>query len=195
MTDTTPCPNCQKVHYRITGYDRKCVECGHKWSVTPPALEVEIEVSIKAEVKIDVVTYFNGLPASAQESYKTIEFDDPEIANLDYSEEWERPMAFLFPQDVGGPISVLPSYGTGIMREWVEEDDSSISVRARSGEHEYGRASEWTEADFETLRAGVPWLDAWHHEQGNHGAVDPADLARTPGPLDDPLLTEDLTSP
>ena len=164
-----------------------CSRCGHTWTVDPPALELRVKVEVEAEAKLDVIGYFNGLHPSAQEEYQ--EFD---LERVGYGEEWERPVAFLWTDDVD-LCSILPTHvitppgQPQIARELIDVTDQQVRLDSRGGRSVWGQDAEWTEADFATLRKAVPWLDAWHASQGGYDAEDSEDLARRPGPNDVPL--------
>lgn len=178
-----------------TVYVFTCLMCGHQWREDGPVLDVSIEFTTRTEVKIDLIGYFNGLTAAAIDDYK---FSD--IERWGYSEEWERPFAFLamladnMGQDQHGATfaySKMPEAGKRrIVQERTEEDDAvEVEVRVREGKRAYNR--DWTYEDFETLRRGVEWLDLFHRGIEDDETTDEErleELARIPGPNDNPLF-------
>jgi len=191
---------CDHAHYRQTrdlpdrvthkeaDYVMTCTKCGHVWTAPAPILQVEIAFEVLARASVDLVTYFRDLREQGRKEYAEFTRSDEDE---DGYEDWERPMSFLTragDEEFDGislvPHRVFSQQGMPQpIRENVEVDRQEFRVRTRDGKSAY--SSDWSEEDFDALRAHVPWLDKFH--QTLNDEVDEEDLARTPGPNDTPL--------
>ena len=187
--------NCEHTSYRMqrgwpdrdTGkvgdYEFSCSDCGHTWTFPAPKLEVEVSVEVRAEARVDIIRYFTMLGEHGRKAYVSDELDNDEY------ESWERPLLFLTSGIDADCLTVVPHrpfagrHEPQPVREQVDVDDQRTAVTVREGRVAYRR--DWSEEDFETLRAAVPWLD-WAHAKLDEER-DEEDLAREPGPLDTPL--------
>lgn len=194
MTETDV-QNCEHTSYRMnrgwpdreTGkvgdYEFACSDCPHTWTRPAPRLEVEVRVEVRAEARVDIITYFTMLSEAGRKAYTK------DLPSEEEYEPWERPMLFLT-SDLDVEMITLIPYRPFTdrgepqpVRESVDTDDVRTMITTREGRtaHNY----DWTEEDFNTLRAAVPWLDKVHVKLNEE--LSEEDLARTPGPLDTPL--------
>lgn len=153
----------------------------------PPQFVVSVEATLSASAEIDLVTWFASRSGHDQVDYAALA-----VRDHGYTDEFERPLAYLMAcaaEDfhISGPL-----YGRGVLREDGDVDEIDARLARRSGVRVGGEHARWTRADYDALCDAVPWL-AEHRAQ-----VDPTyvsdltwpHLSRTPGPLDTPLIGE-----
>lgn len=153
-------------------------QTGKQPSPTSPRLIVEIKATVTARQQFDLVEFYASLNDRAQEQYKRLN-----IGSLGFEHEWERPIAFLWPDDTDMvPVTLAIGADAPV---WGDVD-AEIRTRARSGKLAYGHSeTDWVEDDFIALAAEVPWLRFFHtiRETGSC-----EDEARLPGPNDVPMF-------
>lgn len=141
-----------------------------------PAMVVEVTMTVKVAQTIDMVKTFTDLNEADQQRYVTMG-----IAELGFEFEYERPMAFLWPdEDDLIPFTMCP--GDGFPNGDISDSDMRLNTRA--GERVWGKDARWTEADFDTLVAAVPWMNAHYTRLRALAAMSDDDVARLPGPDD-----------
>lgn len=145
-----------------------------------PTLTVEVTATVKSRQKVDVVALFANLSERDQQRYRTMD-----IAELGMEHEWERPLAYLWPDDDVLPMNMIPGHGGRGL--WSDIDESDIRVTARGEVTVFGRENRWTEDDFNLLKEEVGWLRTFHAVKDNPDAT-PEDLSRIPGPADVPIF-------
>lgn len=143
------------------------------------SLIVEVSATVKVRQSINMVDLFAQMNERDRERYRT--FDPAEVGA---EASWERPTAFLWPEDDDLIPFQMVSGAPGAVRGDI--DDARIQLSKRGDEPVYGRDSDWSETDFETLIAKVPWLRTFHASLDQ--PVSAYDLARIPGPDDLPLF-------
>lgn len=147
--------------------------------MTATGLTVEVSATVRVRQKVDVVALFTGMAEHDRKRYRTLD-----LAELGMSREWERPAAFLWPEeDDLVPLSLVSGAQTPV---WGDIDMTEVRLQQRGGNSVHGREAEWTEGDFETLTAQVPWLRDFHASLTKR--LTPEELARIPGPDDVPLF-------
>lgn len=143
------------------------------------SLTLEVVATIKARQRVDIVGLFSAMDLRQQQRYRSIN-----VSDLGFEHEWERPLAFLWPEE----RDLVPDMMVTGSHSPVEGDieDARMSLIKRGPEYVTGKAREWTEADFETLTAQVPWVRHFHDKLGTPDSQH--DLDRLPGPNDVPLF-------
>lgn len=140
-------------------------------------LRVEVTASFGVEETLDPMALFNAMTEREQERYFALD-----LAEVGMSVEWERPLAYLWPDDDDlVPYTMVPgqvSHPVGTV------DDAEVCVRKRFDTYSVGATRHWTREDYDTLVANVAWLRT--HEQ--HASMSEEDRARLPGPDDVPLF-------
>lgn len=146
---------------------------------TTAPLTVEVTVSVGVEETVDLVALFRRMDVRAQKRYFAL---DP--AEYSIGAEWERPVAYLWPdEDDLLPLSLVPgnrSHPRG------DINDSDVRVQHRDGERVYGRDARWTEQDYLRLASLVPWLAATTDNDTPANATTQSDAA----PVDQALTVE-----
>lgn len=144
---------------------------------TANVLVVEVSAEIGVEETIPLADLFNAMSAQDRR-----QFFDLNLSEAGMDSEWERPLAYLWPDaDDLIPYTMVPgtvSHPRGV----VEEAD--VRVSKRNGVRAVGHARGWTEDDYQVLAGHVAWLKrhAFEQEMNEH------ERARMPGPLDVPLF-------
>lgn len=134
---------------------------------------------------VDMVVHFAGVPEKERAAYWDLNLD-----MLGFEDEYERPIAWLvdaLTEDGRGMGSAMvrgasPDFNDGDIDDW------DVCVKARrydvSTDEQlatYTRPWHWSQADFDTLTAAVPWLKPDDPDE-------PRDTSRMPGPNDRPLF-------
>lgn len=124
-----------------------------------PTLKAEFSIEQRTTVRVDLVTYFNGLTALERVQYWDID--------LQGCEEWERPRCYIHEHLIEATegINIPQVAGMTDSGDDIEVDD-------------YGRAKR---DEYDALLAQVPWLDPDNKPTEE-------DVSRLPGPLDKPLF-------
>lgn len=139
------------------------------------ALSLEVTATIRVRQTVDLVAVFAGLHAVDQQHYQSLD-----LAEVGFEEEWERPLAFLWPEDDDVvPFNLSRSVNAPV---WGDIQECEVRLRQRGETRHYGREAAWSEADFDMLVAQVPWMAAFHRP------VSEDDLSHLPGPDDVPLF-------
>lgn len=143
----------------------------------PVSLTVEVTATVGADQSVDVHALFNAMDTRTQARYF-----DLDIAELGMGGEFERPLAYLLPDDDDLiPYTMIPrspSHPRGHV------DDLDVRVVKRHDTLVFGEERRWTREDYLTLADNVPWLGRHVYEQ----QMSAADRARMPGPGDVPLF-------
>ena len=143
------------------------------------SLTVEVTATVKVRQSVDIVALFQNMDERNQKWYRDLNIDE-----LGMEAEWQRPLAFLWPEDDDMvPLHMVRGAST---HPRGDIDDAAVRLSARGTTSVYGRDAEWTESDFETLTAQVPWLRHFHEKLNQ--PISEHDLARLPGPDDVPLF-------
>lgn len=120
---------------------------------TPPAppLTVEVSASVAVEETVDLVALFASMGEREQRRYHALDPHEFSIAA-----EWERPLAYLWPDDEGLiPLTMAPG---AVSHPHGDVHDSDVRVISRNGARPVGAESRWTEADYLLLASAVEWL-------------------------------------
>lgn len=143
------------------------------------SLTVEVVATIKARQRVNIVALFTGLSPHEQARYRNLV-----VTDLGFEHEWERPLAFLWPEE----RDLVPTQMVAGSHSPVDGDieDAHLSLVKRGNVVTTGKDREWTEADFETLTAQVPWLRNFHEKLNT--PTSQYDLDRIPGPDDIPMF-------
>lgn len=148
-------------------------------SVTNIPVMVEVVATVQMRQQIDLVTFFRSLPPAAQVRYRNLDISE---AGMDA--EWERPLAYLWPDESDVvPLELVPGASTSTRGQIT---DAQIRVQSRAEGLVDGRQCEWTEEDFRALLAQVPWMSRVH--EAISGLISDEALARITGPDDIPLF-------
>lgn len=116
------------------------------------ALVLTSEVTVRVRASVDAVAWFAGFDANAQRRYWDTDLDD-------YLEDpWQRPLAYLdhVTEDAAGDVMVPIFQPQGRSSAETDMPDGARVTQRRGKYSDRDRA--WTEDDFETLAAAVPWL-------------------------------------
>jgi hypothetical protein len=116
-------------------------------------LTVEVSTSVNVEETVDLVALFSRMDERAQKRYFALDPHEYSIAA-----EWERPLAYLWP-DASDLIPLTLIHGSTTHPRG-DINDSDVRVLRRNGEPVYGRDARWSEADYLRLASLVPWLAA-----------------------------------
>lgn len=137
-------------------------------------VKVGVSGTIRVDVEVDLVAYFNAIPPSVRDAYWAL--DRRDLQHWGFDQDHERPLAFLL-GDLDGDVGTLHFGATGV------RDRSDVCVEW--GDVGYG----WTEDHYHRLLAFVPWLRPPDIDPEDEEAYEHA-LARRPGPMDQPLFPE-----
>ena len=147
--------------------------------MTPASLTVQVTATIKVRQNVDLVALFATMDERDRQRYRNLD-----IADLGMESEWERPLAFVWPEEADVvPLTLAPGARSPV---WGDIDDATVRVEQRDGEAVYGREAQWSRADFDALIARVPWLRSFHESLSR--TLSTEDLARIPGPDDVPMF-------
>lgn len=144
---------------------------------TDGLLRVEVTATFGVEETLNPFDLFTAMTEREQKRYFALD-----LTEVGMSVEWERPLAYLWPDDDDlVPYTMVPgsvSHPSGMV------DDAEVRVVKRHGTYCVGAARDWTEDDYRTLVESVPWLARHDREQ----TMNEHDRARLPGPDDVPLF-------
>lgn len=144
-----------------------------------PTLVIEVTAKITAAQRVDLIALFDGFGDREKKQYAALN-----LSEWGMDAEWERPLAFIWPDEDVMPLTLVPGARTGVGGD---VPDVEARLEARNGQGVWGREAEWSVDDFATLRTHVGWLDEWHTKR-EMGSLSREDAARLPGPDDVPLF-------
>lgn len=144
---------------------------------TDGLLRVEVTATFGVEETLNPFALFTAMTDREQERYFALD-----LTEVGMSVEWERPLAYLWPDDDDlVPHTMVPgsvSHPSGMV------DNADVRVVKRFDTYCVGAARDWTDDDYRTLVENVPWLARHAREQ----TMSEHDRARLPGPDDVPLF-------
>lgn len=144
------------------------------------ALSLEVSATVQVTQTVDVVKTFTTLSDTEKQRYLSMDYTE-----LGFEAEWERPMAFLWPDEHDViPISMCP--GDGFANGDI--NDASMRLNKRNGTRVWGGEAHWTEADFDLLVAHVPWMKSHYDRIAALTTMTAEDRERLPGPDDVPMF-------
>lgn len=148
----------------------------HRAGIRRSPLLVRVQQVLTVTTEIDVAGWFAGFTATQRAAYWATDVASPETGGE--CAAWERPYAYLTGHAAEATDVLEPMLGDCALAT-VDETGYEDRVSWRGGEPA-GLNRYWTEADYDTLVAQVPWL-------APEAELTAAELARVPGPLDTPL--------